>query len=134
MNILLNLLWLIFGGFIICLEYIIGSFLLIITLVGIPFGLQTLKLGMLALSPFGRQIVSSPCTGGCLSTLMNLLWILCGGIWISITHLLLGAVCCITLIGIPSACSILRWPDWHLLLSARRLSERPAYSDLYLPI
>lgn len=86
MNILLNLLWLIFGGFIICLEYIIGSFLLIITLVGIPFG---------------RQIVSSPCTGGCLSTLMNLLWILCGGIWISITHLLLGAVCCITLIGIP---------------------------------
>lgn len=66
-----------------------------------PFGLQTLKLGMLALSPFGRQIVSSPCTGGCLSTLMNLLWILCGGIWISITHLLLGAVCCITLIGIP---------------------------------
>lgn len=101
MNILLNLLWLIFGGFIICLEYIIGSFLLIITLVGIPFGLQTLKLGMLALSPFGRQIVSSPCTGGCLSTLMNLLWILCGGIWISITHLLLGAVCCITLIGIP---------------------------------
>jgi len=71
------------------------------TIVGIPFGFQTLKLSMLALCPFGREIRSCPGDGGCLSVLMNIIWILVGGIWISLSHLAFGVLLCITVIGIP---------------------------------
>ena len=74
MNLLLNIIWLICGGFLICVEYIVSSLLLMITIVGIPFGFQTLKLSMLALCPFGREIRSCPGDGGCLSVLMNIIW------------------------------------------------------------
>lgn len=101
MNLLMNILWLVFGGFLICVEYILSSLLLMLTIVGIPFGLQTLKLSVLALCPFGREIRTTPQTGGCLSLVMNILWILVGGIWISLSHLLFGVLLCITIIGIP---------------------------------
>lgn len=97
----MNLLWIVLGGFITCIEYVIASFLLIITIVGIPFGLQTLKLAMLALCPFGRSVQSTPSDGGCLSVLMNIIWIFIGGIWISLSHLVFGVILCITIIGIP---------------------------------
>ena len=103
MNLLLNIIWLICGGFLICVEYIVSSLLLMITIVGIPFGFQTLKLSMLALCPFGREIRSCPGDGGCLSVLMNIIWILVGGIWISLSHLAFGVLLCITVIGIPLA-------------------------------
>lgn len=101
MNLLFNIIWIVFGGLLVCLEYIISSFLMMITIIGIPFGLQTLKLGLLALLPFGARVDSTPSDGGCLSILMNIIWILCGGIWIALTHLAFGVVFCITIIGIP---------------------------------
>lgn len=101
MNLLLNILWIILGGLLVCLEYIVGSVLLMITIIGIPFGLQSLKLALLALCPFGQRVVSIPSDGGCLSVLMNILWIFCGGIWIALTHLAFGVLLCITVIGIP---------------------------------
>lgn len=101
MNTIGNLIWLIFGGIIIALEYLISSFVLIATIVGIPFGMQTLKLASLALWPFGREIRRREQTSGCLYTLMNILWILIGGIWISLSHILFGLLFCITIIGIP---------------------------------
>ncbi|MBM6882721.1 YccF domain-containing protein [Bacteroides caecigallinarum] len=101
MNILMNILWIILGGLLVCLEYIVASLLLMITIIGIPFGLQTIKLAMLALLPFGAKVQSTPSDGGCLNVLMNLLWILLGGVWIALTHLLFGALLCITVIGIP---------------------------------
>ena len=90
-----------FGGIIIAIEYVIASILLMITIIGIPFGLQTLKLGLLALWPFGQTAISRPAASGCLSTLMNIIWIFVGGIWISLTHLLFGVLLSITIIGLP---------------------------------
>ena len=101
MNILGNLVWLIFGGIIIAIEYFIGSLLLMVTIVGIPFGVQTLKMGALALWPFGRDTHVHSRASGCLYILMNLLWFLCGGIWIALTHAFFGLLLCITIIGIP---------------------------------
>ena len=101
MNLVLNIIWIICGGFIICLEYILSSLLLMCTIVGIPFGIQTFKLGILSLCPFGCEVRSTPTAGGCLGTLMNVLWIFLGGIWICISHLFLGLLLCITIIGIP---------------------------------
>lgn len=101
MNFLGNLIWLIFGGLVIAIEYFIGSVLLMITIVGIPFGIQTLKMGALALWPFGRDTRVHDRASGCLYILMNIIWLLCGGLWIAITHALFGLLLCITVIGIP---------------------------------
>ncbi|MDO5570028.1 MAG: YccF domain-containing protein [Bacteroidales bacterium] len=96
-----NILWLILGGFITAVEYFISGALLCLTIIGIPFGYQVFKLGILALWPFGATITTKPEAGGCLNVFMNILWILIGGIWIALTHLIFGVICCITIIGIP---------------------------------
>ena len=101
MKLLGNLIWLIFGGIIIAAEYIIGSIVLMVTIIGIPFGIQTLKMGMLAIWPFGRDTRVDSRASGCLYIIMNVLWLICGGIWIAITHALFGLLLCITIIGIP---------------------------------
>ena len=101
MKILGNIIWLIFGGIIIAIEYFISSLLLMITVVGIPFGIQTLKLGMLALWPFGMETRQGARSSGCLYILMNILWLLLGGIWIAASHCIFGLFFCITIIGIP---------------------------------
>jgi uncharacterized membrane protein YccF (DUF307 family) len=103
MNILGNIVWIVFGGLIIFIMYVISSILLCLTIIGIPFGIQTLKLSMLALVPFGKDVVNKPNEPGCLSTVMNIIWILIGGLWISITHFVFGLLLAITIIGIPFA-------------------------------
>ncbi|HUX56044.1 MAG TPA: YccF domain-containing protein [Bacteroidales bacterium] len=101
MNLLGNLIWLIFGGIIIAIEYLIGSIFLMITIVGIPFGIQTLKMASLALWPFGRDTRVHSRASGCLYILMNVIWLLTGGLWIAATHAIFGIILCITIIGIP---------------------------------
>jgi uncharacterized membrane protein YccF (DUF307 family) len=115
MNFLGNLIWLIFGGIITAIEYFVASIILMITIVGIPFGVQTLKLGILALWPFGQTTVQRPGSSGCLYTLMNIIWILVGGIWISLTHILFGILLSITIIGIP-------WGRQHFKLAGLALT------------
>jgi len=100
-KILGNLIWLIFGGFVIAIEYFIGSMVLIITIIGIPFGVQTLKMAALAIWPFGRDTRVHSRASGCLYVLMNVIWLITGGIWIALTHAVFGLILCITIIGIP---------------------------------
>jgi uncharacterized membrane protein YccF (DUF307 family) len=101
MRILGNILWLLLGGIITALEYFISSVLLMITIVGIPFGIQTLKLGVLALWPFGKTTIQSSRSGGCLYMIFNIIWIFIGGIWIALSHIIFGIILYITIIGIP---------------------------------
>jgi uncharacterized membrane protein YccF (DUF307 family) len=101
MNFFGNLIWLLFGGIIIAIEYFIGSIILMITIIGIPFGLQTLKMASLAIWPFGRDTRVQPRASGCLYIFMNVLWLVTGGICIAVTHLIFGIILCITIIGIP---------------------------------
>lgn len=103
MNFIGNLIWLIFGGLITAIEYFVASLILMLTIIGIPFGIQTMKLGILALWPFGSEVRSIPAAGGCLYTLFNIIWIFTGGIWIALTHLAFGILLAITIIGIPFA-------------------------------
>lgn len=101
MNLLGNLIWLVFGGLISAIGYIIGGIVLCVTIIGIPFGLQCFKLAEFMLWPFGRKVVYHDAAGGCLVTLLNIIWILFGGLWIAISHLFFGILLCITIIGIP---------------------------------
>ncbi len=101
MNILGNIVWLIFGGILISLYYFLAGVVFCITIIGIPFGLQLIKLAGFALWPFGHQIESDTNDGGCLALIMNVIWILVGGIEIAMLHLTFGVFLCITIIGIP---------------------------------
>jgi len=104
MSFLGNLLWIVFGGgLIIFFEYIIAGVILCLTIVGLPFGWQCIKLSILGLLPFGQTITENDTAHGCLTTIMNVLWLLLGGIWITLTHLLFAALCAVTIIGIPFA-------------------------------
>jgi uncharacterized membrane protein YccF (DUF307 family) len=103
MNTLGNLLWIIFGGFIIFLLYLFGSIVLFISIIGIPFGIQTLKMAMLSLSPFGKEISHGERSGGCLYIIVNIIWVLVAGIELAIVHLVLAVLCAITIIGLPFA-------------------------------
>jgi uncharacterized membrane protein YccF (DUF307 family) len=101
MKLLGNIIWFVFGGFIVAIGYVIASLLMMITIIGIPFGLQSLKLAEVALFPFGKKIVKSETSSGCLSLIMNIIWFFVGAIPIILTHLLFGLLFCITIIGIP---------------------------------
>lgn len=96
-----NIIWVIFGGLQIAIEYLIGGLALMITIIGIPFGLQSFKLGILALWPFGSNVREKEQQNGCLNLLMNVIWFFVGGVWIWITHILFGVIFYITIIGIP---------------------------------
>lgn len=101
MNILLNIIWVVFGGLMIAIEYAISSVVMMITIIGIPFGLQTMKLAILALWPFGTDISNESWPSGCLAGIMNVIWWFVGGIPIALTHLGWGLLFCITIVGIP---------------------------------
>ncbi len=101
MKLLGNILWLILGGLLVALIYFLVGILMCITVVGIPFGLQLIKLGSYSLWPFGHQLVYRPNEPGCLSIVMNLIWILLGWWEIAIIHLACGILFCITIVGIP---------------------------------
>ncbi len=101
MKLLGNIIWLIFGGINIALEYFVAGLILMLTIVGIPFGLQSFKLGILALWPFGTKVEWMQSQPGCLSTFMNVLWFFVGGIWIFLTHIFYGFILCITITSIP---------------------------------
>lgn len=96
-----NVIWFLFGGLAIALEYFVSGIAMCITIIGIPFGLQAFKLGVLALWPFGQQAVLTDRNSGCLSLVMNVIWFFVGGLWIALSHLAFGLLFCITIVGIP---------------------------------
>ena len=96
-----NIIWIIFGGFMIAIEYFTAGFLMMLTIIGIPFGLQAFKMGILALMPFGSNVKPAEGTPGCLNLIMNVIWFFIGGLWIALTHLFWGILFCITIVGIP---------------------------------
>ena len=101
MNFLGNLLWILLGGLFVSLYYVLMGLAFCITIIGIPFGVQLFKIAGFALYPFGRQVVPGTNNGGCLSIIMNIIWIIFGGIEIALAHVVLGILFCITIIGIP---------------------------------
>lgn len=101
MKTFLNIIWVIFGGLMIAIEYVISSVAMMVTIIGIPFGLQTLKLALVALWPFGTSVESNGWPAGCLADIMNVVWWFLGGFAIALTHIVWGVIFYITIIGIP---------------------------------
>lgn len=127
-RLLLNILWIIFGGgLVICLEYLLGGLVLCLTIVGIPFGVQCFKIAELGLLPFGKRIDSDPSAAGsgCLGMMMNVIWFLVAGLWIFLSHVLLGIAAAITIIGIPFALQHLKLGVLALAPFGKRVQEEP---------
>jgi uncharacterized membrane protein YccF (DUF307 family) len=103
MSLIGNIIWLIFGGFIAGLGYIIGGLLLCITIIGIPFGMQSIKIGVATFAPFGKEVVEGPDANSPLRVIFNIIWLILFGWEIAIAHLLGAAILAITIIGIPFA-------------------------------
>lgn len=101
MTILGNLIWIICGGFLISLWYAVMGLVFCLTIIGIPFGVQLIKMAGFSLSPFGKNVTCDTRDMGCLSILMNIIWIVFGGIEICLAHISLGAILCLTIVGIP---------------------------------
>jgi uncharacterized membrane protein YccF (DUF307 family) len=102
MSFLGNLVWLVFGGFFIAVEYVLAGAALCLTIVGIPFGLQSIRLGLAALAPFGKSVVDAPRQGP-LKLVFDIVWIVVFGWEIAVTHLVSALVLAVTIVGIPFA-------------------------------
>lgn len=103
MSILGNLIWLIFGGLLAGLGYIIGGLLLCVTIIGIPFGVQSIKLGIATFAPFGKEVVEAERANSSLRVVFNIIWLVLFGWEIAMAHLVSALVLAITILGIPFA-------------------------------
>jgi len=103
MNTIGNIIWLVFGGFISAVGYVVGGIALCFTIIGIPFGLQCFKLAGFVLWPFGRIAQNTGSATGCVYLLLNIIWLLTGGFWTALVHLGFGLLLFISIIGIPFA-------------------------------
>ena len=98
-----NVIWLIFGGLIAALGYIFGGLLLCLTVIGIPFGMQSMKIGVATLAPFGKEVVEINQANSTLRIIFNLLWLILFGWEIALAHLISALILAITVLGIPFA-------------------------------
>ena len=101
MKIIGNLLWWLFGGLEAAIGYFSGSLAVACTIIGIPVALQTFKIGLLCLWPFGAKVKKTDSPTGCIRIPLNILWVIFGGFWAWLNHIFFGALLYITIIGIP---------------------------------
>lgn len=107
-NLLMNVLWLVLFGWNAGPAWFASTIVMVVSIVGIPWARAAFNIGLFMLWPFGRVAVSREIlTGredigtGPLGFIGNVIWFLFGGIWLGLGHLILGALCCLTVIGIP---------------------------------
>ena len=127
MSVLLNILWFIFGGFLVSLAYILGGILLCITIIGIPFGIQCFKLSILGLAPFGSEIRETEPPSGAVSIIMNVIWILLPGLELALMHLAFAAIFAITIIGLPFAIQHLKMTRLAILPFGYRIVDSDSF-------
>jgi uncharacterized membrane protein YccF (DUF307 family) len=107
MRLILNIIWLIFGGLWLALGYLVAGLICFVLIITIPFGFASLRIASYAMWPFGRTIVEKP-TAGTGAVIGNVIWVLLFGIWLAIGHLLTAAAMALTIIGIPLALANLK--------------------------
>lgn len=125
MKFLGNLIWWFCGGLEAAIGYFTGSFAMACTIIGIPVALQTFKIGLLCLWPFGSRVKKMKSPTGCIRIPLNLIWLICGGLWAWLMHIFFGLILYITIVGIP-------WGKQHFKLA--RLSLAPFGKEVILGI
>ena len=103
MSILGNIIFFVFGGFLIFFGYVLGGIFMCLTIIGIPFGFQCFKLAGGVIAPFGREVRARRQPDSALSVILNILWIILPGLELAIMHLFLAVFFALTIVGIPIA-------------------------------
>jgi uncharacterized membrane protein YccF (DUF307 family) len=117
-SLLLNVLWIVVGGFYMAAGWLIAAVIMMITIIGIPWARAALTMALYTMLPFGHTVVDRP-TGigsGPLGFLGNLLWLVLAGWWLALGHLITALLFTVTIIGLPFAWAHLKlaglalWP------------------------
>ena len=128
MRLLGNLIWLLFGGLETGIAWWLAGLLAAITIIGIPFSIAAFRIGTFSFWPFGREVVArpEPDEGRKLLVLLgNIVWIVLGGIWLALAHLLFALLLAITIIGIPFALQHLKLAQLSLTPYGKMIVVRP---------
>jgi uncharacterized membrane protein YccF (DUF307 family) len=100
MRVLLNLIWLVFGGLWLALGYALVALVMFILIITIPFGIAAARIALFCLWPFGRTLIRRS-DAGAGSFIGNVIWLVLAGWWLSLGHVMTGVLMCLTIIGIP---------------------------------
>ena len=100
MRVLLNVIWLVFGGLILALGYALVAVVMFILIITIPFGIAAGRIALFCLWPFGRTLIRRP-DAGAGSFIGNVIWLVLAGWWLAFGHVITGVLMCLTIIGIP---------------------------------
>jgi len=124
MSLLGNIIWLICGGFLSGLGYILGGIVTCLTIVGIPFGWPTIKIGFATMAPFGKENVVTDSSSGLLRMIFNVLWLVFFGWEIALAHLAHAGILAITVVGIPFAVQHMKLIPMALFPFGRELRKK----------
>ncbi len=131
MSVVLNVIWLVFAGFWLAFAYATTGFVLCLTVIGIPFGIQLFKLAGFAFWPFGRAAVPSPGASAAVSAVGNLIWMILVGWWLALIHVVMGIALSLTIIGIPLGLALLKmtglalWPFGRTVVTITETAALP---------
>lgn len=110
MSLILNIIWVLFGGFVMAAAWLLAALFMAITVIGLPWARACLNIALYSLWPFGKDAVSRKLlTGkddigtGALGLAGNVVWFLLAGVWLAIGHVMAAVGCALTIIGIPLA-------------------------------
>ena len=131
LSLLLNLLWIVFGGLWMALGWIVAAAIMAITIIGLPWARAAFNIASYALLPFGRKAVSRAehlgthdIGTGPFGLLGNIVWLVLAGWWLALGHLLTAVLLTVTIIGIPFAWAHLKlagialWPIGKTIVPA----------------
>jgi uncharacterized membrane protein YccF (DUF307 family) len=99
-RLLLNLIWLVFGGLVLAAGYALAALIMLLLIVTIPFGIAAARIALFCLWPFGRTIVRRA-DAGAGSVIGNVIWFVLAGWWLALGHIITGVLMCVSIIGIP---------------------------------
>lgn len=124
MRILLNIIWLVFGGLWLALGYFVAGILCFILIITIPFGIASFRVGVYALWPFGKTVIDKP-TAGVASVIGNVIWFIIAGLWLAIGHVVTAVAMAITIIGIPLAVANIKMIPISLMPLGKDIVDAP---------
>lgn len=101
MSLILNIVWIVFGGLVMAFGWLIAALVMAVTIIGLPWAPAALRIAGYTLLPFGHRVVDND--AGALSFLGNVVWFLLAGWWLALGHLMLALFYAITIIGLPFA-------------------------------
>ena len=131
LSLLLNVLWIVCGGFWMAVAWVVAGLVLAVTIVGLPWARAAFSIAAYTLLPFGYRVVSrAEYTGqedlgtGPLGTLGNIIWLVLAGWWLALGHVATAVLLAVTIIGIPFAWAHLKlaglalWPIGRMVVPA----------------